>query len=291
MITEPGIYPNVPMHEYLSDQLCDAPSLGGSGAAKIDAKSLAHFRADALKPRETDATRLGTAAHTYILEGADAFMRAYRVKPEGMSFATKDGKAWRDSEFDARSIVDFEDAQTIFAMAKALQRKPKTAALFAGAEREVTLAVKRGPVWLKSRPDALNRKLRVAVNLKTCLDARPDAIAKDLDKYAGGYYTSAALCVDLLKELTGEEWSYIFVFVEKDAPHESRRVKLAPHVLDWGRLRYQRALPMFVASVVSGEWPGYADDTIEAALPAWAERQLQARHEAGEFTPKQQAAE
>ena len=76
----------------------------------------------------------------------------------------------------------------------------------------------------------------------------------------------------------------VFVFVEKSAPYESRRVVLKPTVLDWGRLRYRRALATFAECVKSGRWPGYDDATIEADLPPWAEKKLQARHEAGEFT-------
>jgi exodeoxyribonuclease VIII len=59
---------------------------------------------------------------------------------------------------------------------------------------------------------------------------------------------------------------------------------LKPTVIDWGRMRYKRALATFAECMKSGVWPGYPDDTIEADLPVWAEKGLQARHERGEFS-------
>lgn len=289
MIDKPGFYPDVPMADYLG-QLTPTPSISGSGLATIDGTSAAHWWAGSyLNPanteRETPATRFGSACHMFVLEGEKAFHAAYRIKPADMNFSTKDGKAWRDSG-DTRAIVTFEDYETIKAMALALHAKPKNAALFRDTEREITLVDSTRGIWTKARPDALSRRFKIAVNLKTCEDARPDAIQKALHNY--DHYVSAALCVDMLKALTGDDYQYVLVFVEKSAPHESARVMLPPTVLEWGRLRYRRALNIFAECVKSGHWPGYHDQTITADLPPWAEKSLQARHEAGDFT---QAAE
>lgn len=289
MIDKPGIYQDIPMEDYLG-KLTPTESISGSGLATIDAHTPAHFWTESyLNPANTErgtvATRFGSACHMYLLEGPDAFHAAYRIKPADMNFSTKEGKAWRDSG-DTRAIVTFDDYETIKAMAAAVLAKPKTAALFRNTEREVTLVDETRGIWTKARPDALSRKFKTAVNLKTCEDARPDAIRKALHNY--DHYVSAALCVDMLKALTGDDYQYVLVFVEKSAPHESARVMLPPTVLEWGRLRYRRALNIFAECVKSGHWPGFRDETITADLPPWAEKTLQARHEAGEFT---QAAE
>lgn len=288
MIDKPGIYQNVPMDDYLG-QLTPTPSISGSGLATIDAMSPAHWFANSYmtpnrEDRNTPATIFGTATHAYILEGPAAFHALFRIKPEGMNFATKEGKEWKAA--DTRQILTVEDYDRIKAMDAAIKAKPKTAALFRNTEREVTLVDETRGIWTKARPDALSRKFKTAVNLKTCEDARPDAIRKALHNY--DHYVSAALCVDMLKALTGDDYQYVLVFVEKSAPHESARVMLPPTVLEWGRLRYRRALNIFAECVKSGHWPGFRDETITADLPPWAEKTLQARHEAGEFT---QAAE
>lgn len=288
MITAPGIYPNLSMSQYLA-QPCPGPSVSGSELARIDATTPAHFYAqwsgnpDRAEREQTAAMAFGSAFHKYTLEGRAAFDAEYAIKPEDMSFATKEGKQWR-SENIGKGIVTAAEWRMIVEMAGAMRAKPKTAALLTGARPEVTLAREENGVWLKSRPDAMNDKLQVAVNLKTCEDASEDAVRKSIESYGGSYYVSAALCVDMLKALTGDDWQYVFVFCEKTAPYESRRVVLKPTVLEWGRMRYRRALATFAECVKSGRWPGYDDATIEADLPPWAEKKLQARHEAGEFT-------
>jgi hypothetical protein len=287
-----GIHENVLMTAYLGD-LCPGPSVSGSGLAKIDAQSPAHFFAGwygnpASEVEPTAATSLGSAAHCLILEGADAFAKFYRVKPEGMNFATKEGKAWRDNG-DPREVVTYDDYLRIKNMAAGIAQSRTNLGLLTGARREVTLIDRQWfcdteenrPIYLKSRPDAMNDKHRIAVNLKTCEDAREDAVRKALHNY--DHYVSAALCLDMLKELTGEDWQYWLLFVEKSPPFATRRVTLKPTVLEWGRMRYRRAVAKFAECVKTGVWPGYADETIEADLPVWAEKQLQARHEAGEF--------
>jgi hypothetical protein len=281
-----GIHENVPMERYLGD-LCYGPSVSGSGLAKIDAQSPAHFFAgwygnpNVAPGEQTAAMSFGTAFHAYVLEPA-TFAAEYAVKPEDMSFATKEGKAWR-AENATKKIITADEAAMINGMSKAMFAKPKTAALLKGARPEVTLIDQISGAWIKGRPDAMNDRLRVAVNLKTCDSADPEDVRKAMDAYDGAYYLSAALTLDLLAALTGHEWQYVFVFVEKRAPYESRRVTLKPTVLEWGRMRYRRAVAKFAECVKTGVWPGYADETIEADLPVWAEKQLQARHEAGEF--------
>lgn len=288
MITQPGIYPNLAMSLYLA-QPCPGPSVSGSELARLDATTPAHFYAqwsgnpDRAPREQTAAMAFGTAFHKYALEGFEAFKAEYAIRPEGMDGRTREGKAWA-AENAGKPIVTAEELATIRAMTAAMDDKPKTCHLLTWSRPEVTLIREEGGVWLKSRPDAMNDKLRVAVNLKTCEDASEDAVRKAIESYGGSYYVSAALCVDMLKALTGEDWAYVFVFVEKSAPYESRRVVLKPTVIEWGRMRYRRALATFAECVKSGRWPGYDDATIEADLPPWAEKKLQARHEAGEFT-------
>ena len=60
----------------------------------------AHYKAhkDGLLVREeTPAMRLGTLTHRAILE-PDSMQSAFAVRPDGLSFTTKEGKAWRDAQ-------------------------------------------------------------------------------------------------------------------------------------------------------------------------------------------------
>ena len=59
-------------------------------------ESPAHYQA-ALKQKfiTTPAMEIGTALHCRVLDGATAFDRQYVKKPDGLSLATKEGKAWK----------------------------------------------------------------------------------------------------------------------------------------------------------------------------------------------------
>lgn len=272
-----GIFDGVAMSDYLA-----APAISGSALAKIDATTPAHWRASLATRKTTPEMAFGTAFHSYVLEPGK-FATEYAVRPDDVDFRTKVGKEWRAANGD-KPLVTEEEFATIKGMAAAMRAKPMTAKLLAGAKPEVTLFDQIAGTWVKSRPDALNERLGVAINLKTCEDASEEGVKRAIANYGGTYYVSAALCLDVLKSVTGREWQYIFVFVEKEAPYESRRVMLRPTVIDWGRMRYKRALATFAECVKTGVWPGYPDDTIQADLPVWAEKGLQARHERGEFS-------
>src|SRR5262245_50563917 len=78
MIDGPGIY-DIPLAEYLADP-CPAPSLSASIAHILLSQSPrhaweAHPRLNPhYEPEEAEAFDLGTAAHAYLLEGAEVFV-------------------------------------------------------------------------------------------------------------------------------------------------------------------------------------------------------------------------
>ena len=58
--------------------------------------SPAHYQAALrFKMVPTPAMEMGTALHCRVLDGATAFDRQYVKKPDGLSLATKEGKAWK----------------------------------------------------------------------------------------------------------------------------------------------------------------------------------------------------
>lgn len=68
----------------------------GSGSIKALVESPARFVASRYFPQEaTDAMDFGSAFHLRLLE-PELAEHVVRVKPEGMTFSTKEGKAWRD---------------------------------------------------------------------------------------------------------------------------------------------------------------------------------------------------
>lgn len=95
-----GIYFNLPEEEYHAD-----PALGSSGIRDLIQSPLTYWIKSAYNPdreeTETDATNLGEYVHDLLLHNEKRFA----IKPEGMSFATKEGKAWRDGQPIGTTII------------------------------------------------------------------------------------------------------------------------------------------------------------------------------------------
>src|SRR5574337_598414 len=105
MITEPGIYPNVPFSEYKAIK-----AVSNSYLSRID-------RCPALaliEQEDTPSMLLGRAVHKSVLEGEGAFFAEY-IKAPKIDKRTKEGKAeWaafqeKHSAFGAVTLLDAED--------------------------------------------------------------------------------------------------------------------------------------------------------------------------------------
>lgn len=270
-----GLHPNVPMEAY-NDNCCPGPSVSGSTLFRLHsscpAKALASHYLSPWPPEddETEAKAFGSAAHCYLIEGEEAFGERYAIKPEDMSFATKEGKAWK-AKHEGREIVTHKEALKIAGMALGLQQNEGTAQAFTEGAAEMT-AIWQDPetkVWLKARPDWLRPKL--AINYKTTRSAAREDWTRQA--WQLGYCVSAALCVDIMKALD-QPVHYCFVTQEKTVPYLATARVLADDHLEAGRMIYRRALRTFADCIAAGKWPGYSEGVETIPYPAWAERTL-----------------
>lgn len=105
-----GIYFGLPEADYHND-----PALGSSGVRDLMQSPLKYWVNSPYNPerpaaeeddptdnKATTATVLGSYMHDLLLEGGK---KSYAIKPKDMSFATKEGKAWRDSPAQEGKIV------------------------------------------------------------------------------------------------------------------------------------------------------------------------------------------
>ena len=138
---------------------------------------------------ETDATRLGTACHARILEPA-RFYETYAMKPDGMNFSTKEGKAWRAEQGD-KSILTAAEQKTVEAVFEAFYAKaPAAAALTLAEGIEVSM------FWadpdcgepLKGRPDFYDGEYVYDLKISRHADERSVAFRA----YAEGWMSQLA---------------------------------------------------------------------------------------------------
>lgn len=295
IIAEAGAYPDIPMDDYhRNPSLLPGPSLSSSGAKKITSQSAYHFWYQSPlnpdRPEEDDkpAFQVGKAAHDMLLLGDD-WRTKYFVLPEGFSLAAKNKFAAAIEEREAAieagiPILRYQDAQVVEAVTKAIgANKDAMHALSAGVP-EMTLAWqdKETGVWLRARPDWLpysiinGAPVRVVTDLKflAMTHCRPHGFSKALFDF--GYHQSAAFYDDGIEAIYGKRaTNWLFVAVEKDAPHSVSVYELPAADVERGRFQNRQAIRTFADCLAADKWPSYTSEEIQmVGLPHWARKAI-----------------
>jgi hypothetical protein len=218
------------------------------------------YKTGLIKREETRALVLGTLCHLAVLE-PEQLPTAFAVRPAGLDFRTKDGKAWRDAQGD-KPILDETEAAMLDGMSKSVAAHPAAAALLDGAQREVSLFKEhRTGLRLKGRLDVLGNGY--VADVKTAEAGDAGGFAAAVFKY--GYHVQAAMYC----QLAGVE-RFSFITVEKVAPFAVAVYDLSAKALQVGLNSLNYALDTIALCEEAGEWPAYARDAQTLDLPAWA---------------------
>lgn len=238
-------------------------------------KTPAHFRAkyiDKLIPdEETPALTMGTLTHRCILE-PDTMDGAFHVKPDGMSFATKEGKSWRDAH-EGKPVIAAGDATAIVGMRDSVWRHAKAAAILKASDFERSAFVADDGLRLKARFDALPKTGNVIADLKTCEKADLDSVEKSMLQY--GYFRQAAFYLRVANLLGLKRDFFVFVFVEKSPPYAVACYTPADVVLEAGEMMVSRDLQLLRNCYDEDRWPGYSEGIEPCALPQWAMKSIE----------------
>lgn len=189
-------------------------------------------------------------------------------------------KAAKDFIQDARSkgLIPLKEAefQPVVDMAEAVLANRDARQLFMQpADPEVTV-ITADPVTgtpVRARFDflptvaRLGTPSRVAVDLKTCLDASPRGFAKSVASYR--YDIQHAWYMNALLWETGETAEMVFVAVEKEPPHLVKVHQLPSVWASMGATEARHALNTYAQCVESGDWPGYGDGVNLLDPPNW----------------------
>lgn len=239
-------------------------------------KTPAHFKAkyiDKLIPNEeTPALTMGSLVHRCVLE-PDTMEGAFHIKPAGMNFATKEGKAWKESR-DHSPIITSKDADAINGMRDSVWSHPKASAILKASEFERSAFVDDDGLLLKARFDALPKTGNVIADLKTCESADLESVEKSMFQY--GYFRQAAFYLRVANLLGMKRDFFVFIFVEKTPPYAVACYTPADIVLEAGEMMVNRDLQLLRNCYETNRWPGYSQDIEPCALPPYAMRQLEA---------------
>jgi hypothetical protein len=122
-------------------------------------------------PLETpDGAAQGLALDCVLTEDAADFNSKFAFKPEGMSFATKEGKAWRAGQ-EVKTILSADDALILEDAAAAVRAHPKWPEI---QKCQSQMTIRRHSeslgLGLQSRPDWINLETRTLWDLKKTRD-------------------------------------------------------------------------------------------------------------------------
>lgn len=232
----------------------------------------AHYRAyidGLLRVETTPAMRLGSLIHSAILEPDKA---EWVVRPEGLLFTTKEGKAWRDAQ--TKQIITADEEATITGMRDAVWSHPAVKRVLKWASKEVSLFAKDEHGTLrKGRIDALPESGNVIVDIKSCASASPDAMSKSMAAYR--YDVQAAYYLDLAKLLSLDKSEFLLVCVEKTPPYAVAVYAIDHDAVEWGRKQYQSDLALLRHCEAENHWPAFTQEITTLSLPAWAQKQAE----------------
>ena len=259
-ITAPYYIKNMPSEIYHAHH-----SISNSGL-KLVSRSPAHFKYAA----EREATRnmvIGSATHMAVFE-PELFELTYELTecPDRRCKEYKDIASIHGPEFTLTNDESWHVAKirdSLWSEFGGLLAQPGHTEL-SGFSIDLDTGV-----TCRHRFDKLLTS-GVAIDLKTTIDARPDAFSRAIYNY--NYHVQAAFYMDQYSWITGRELSdFIFIVVESESPYACKMYRLDDESLQVGRDTYRSALDKYAECKASGIWPAYGNDGVEEiSIPNWA---------------------
>lgn len=273
-ITAPGFHDLVPA-DYHADPAPE-PSLSSTLARRLIGQSPRHAWTASprlnpgFEPEEKEAFDIGRVAHELILGKGDGYCVV-----NAPDWRRKDARETRDwaravgkvpllqAQFDAAQIMAYECAGALADMRIDL----------ASMRREVSAFAQIDGIWCRAMFDAWDEAANTFYDLKTCESAALPAVIRSVANY--GYDFQAAFYQDVVKAVTGRTPRCVFVFVEKQPPHEVAVVELEDDMgaeSDWmepAREKCAFARRRWRDCLAADFWPGYPRRLATLGAPAW----------------------
>jgi len=230
--------------------------IGSSFVKTFADRSPAHARETIVNPTEPTPTLIiGNAFHS-LVAGATDEVRVVDKPKKPM----QDGEVYQ---------IHTDTYQSIMEMIAAMKRHPIARKLVTIPDKEVTGIWHdvNNRLWGKIRPDAIDHERRIIVDWKSTLDASFDAFNRDIFKY--GYHVSAAWYKWGAKEITGHDYSFVIVAVEKAPPYGVNCYNISGLAIKKAWQKIGECLGDLADCVQDQRWPSYEPRLWEADTPGW----------------------
>ena len=274
-ITAPCLVEGLDEDTYHADPV-EGGSLSYTGMKEL-LKSPAHFRHYMDQPRvEKKVFDAGHIVHALVLgTPLNVVEIPESVLASNGAATTKAAKEFvAAARLDGLIPVKAHELEPLHATAEAVLAYMPARELFEGegpTELSMFTPDPASGVWLRGRADKVAdvEGETVLVDLKTCLDAVPQAFNRQsVAKF--GYYLPADVYSRLYAQITGTPAPEMrFVAVTKTAPH-----LVSVNTIDWayedlGEKAMRTAITRYKAGVETGTWPGYPEELTTLTPPAY----------------------
>lgn len=235
--------------------------------------SPAHYQA-ALKNKliPTPAMEMGTALHCLSLDGEEAFAGQYVKKPQGLSLATKEGKAWK-AELGRKKALSEGGKDDPWGSVHGMAESLKRLAYFDPDQKdyikhnEVSVYWEWEGVPCKARLDRVDIENSLVLDLKTTDSIEPEIFQK---KVVGlGYDFQAAYYAKAAEVAFGKPFGFVFAAVERKAPYTVDLFEVDEEMMEESMAKCIAALRLYKKCSESGEWPNREPMVRKLSYPGW----------------------
>lgn len=232
----------------------------------IRSKSLHHYR-NMIRSKSTPAQVLGRGIHACIYE-PEIFKTQYIELPQGFDRRTKARREEYETMAEKGIVLSHEDYKLCGQIRDSVHSHDVAENIIKGSvfERVVIARDKKTGILLKGKLDGY--KTGVISDLKTTVNAQPNAFIRDIFKY--GYHFQAAFYIDLVERCTGLTPKYYIIAVEKSFPYAVSLFEMSAKTLAIGRTQYKETLSVLERAKQNNSWPSYKTMTT-VAPPKWLE--------------------
>lgn len=300
-----ALYDNIPEADYHDAPACSASmiiDIDDIGPARSWYKSPLNPAYEQERKRAFD---IGKALHLVFLEPERlldqvAVINAFTKdgKPSE-TYATADSKAQRDAAYAAGKIPLLPAE---WALINDMRRAARNefgdlpfdtapawmADLFTGGRNEVTMFWRHPEFGFacRGRIDCLRLGDGTPETPDKLIDYKSmGRLATEMDRTANErrWHRRAAHYIDGYTAVTGRVAEYWFVGQEKTPPHIVTAGMLPNYFLDDGRAANRRAYATYLRCISTGRWPTGSETPITIHPPAWAQKQIEDRHQHGHW--------
>lgn len=238
-------------------------------------KSPAHYLYFKENPQEdTPSLLFGRAYHKMCLETSE-FFEEFAVVPQ-CDRRTKEGKeiyARFLAESEGKDVITSDMYEQIHKMREVLMSTKFVPKLINGTHEMSYFSTDESTgLTVKCRPDSHTKigDRHLIIDLKTTNNADTDSFTRDAIKY--GYDIQAAHYCQIMKQVTGHDYEFIFICQEKQPPFAVNVLQASEQFMQSGYETRQSLLETLKECIDKNSYPSYMgfDNEIGSlGLPSW----------------------